>query len=470
MDAHQHREFAAHWRSAFGRVSAIPFVFLGVGLYRAWLSIFFRFDAFPGIGVSDYFLFESAIGIASLALAFAAGRMGPLWQRPRTHVACAALMTAGAALLSFGCFALESPALRIGGLVLGGAGLGALILMWAEFYGSLNPLRVALYHALAISLGEAIKWLFMGLDTSHLVIFAIALPPVCFACVHASMKRLPEKQLGRPSVTGDAKSIPWKPIVLMATCTFAAAFGALPNQPLVGGNIAGALFVTALVFFGVLSASKWFNFDTVYQLAFPLFIVGFLFVMPAFGGNGQIMAFCYDAGYTMLSMYIMIVLSNITYRFGVSAVWLNGIERGIRYLVELAGWLTFFVASSHLGQNESGTLYDAIAIVVVLAFLVIFFTERGLSAKWGIVLDDSLEDESKASQSAMRASDLSRSFGLTPREEEVLQLLAQHMTVADIERALFVSQGTVKAHISHIYRKIGIHSKGELFDLLEGGR
>ncbi len=123
-----------------------------------------------------------------------------------------------------------------------------------------------------------------------------------------------------------------------------------------------------------------------------------------------------------------------------------------------------------MGQNESGTLYDAIAIVVVLAFLVIFFTERGLSEKWGIVLDDSLEDESKASQSAMRASDLSRSFGLTPREEEVLQLLAQHMTVADIERALFVSRGTVKAHISHIYRKIGIHRKDELFHLLEGVR
>lgn len=468
MDAYRNPGFAAYWRSAFGRVSSIPLVFLGVGLYRAWLSIFFRFDAFPKIGVSDYFLFESAIGVASLALAFTAGNGGALWQRPRAHLAGAALMTAGAALLSLGCFAVESPALRIGGLVLGGAGLGSLIIMWAEFYGSLNPLRVALYHALAISVGEAIKLLFMGLNTSYLVFFAVVLPSVCFACVRASMKRLPEKQREHPSVTGDAKSIPWKPIALMATCTFAAAFGALPTQPLVAGNIAGALFVTALVFFGVLSASKWFNFDTVYQLAFPLFIAGFLFVMPAVGGNGQIMAFCYDAGYTMLSMYIMIVLSNITYRFGVSAVWLNGIERGIRYLVELAGWATFFAASTHLGRSEGDVLCDAIMLVVVLTFLIIFFTERGLSAKWGVVLDDSLENESRAGQSAMRASDLSRSFGLTPREEEVLQLLAQHMTVAEIERALFVSQGTVKAHISHIYKKIGIHSKSELFELLEG--
>ena len=120
------------------------------------------------------------------------------------------------------------------------------------------------------------------------------------------------------------------------------------TQLLVPGNVLGAMFVTALVFFGVLSASRWFNFDTIYQLAFPLFIVGFLFVMPTFGSNAQIMALCYDAGYTMLSMYIMIVMSNITYRFGVNAVWINGIERGIRYVVELVGGLAFAGASAHL--------------------------------------------------------------------------------------------------------------------------
>nr|WP_253288194.1 MULTISPECIES: helix-turn-helix transcriptional regulator [Paraeggerthella] len=67
----------------------------------------------------------------------------------------------------------------------------------------------------------------------------------------------------------------------------------------------------------------------------------------------------------------------------------------------------------------------------------------------------------------MRVSDLSRVYSLSPREEEVLQLLAQRATVAEIEEALYVSQGTVKAHINHIYRKLGIHSKAELFGLLD---
>lgn len=413
------------------------------------------------------FLFEGAIGIVSLALAFAARRVTPLWANRTAVAVTGACMVGGSALIVLACFAVPLPALKVVGLLAAGGGLGSLILMWAEFYGSLNPMRVALYHAMAIFVGEVVKWLFMGMSVPYLAFFSIVLPIVCLACVRSSMTRLPERDLPPAMKEGDPKTIPWKPILLMAVCTFAGGFGALPTQLLVPGNVLGAMFVTALVFFGVLSASRWFNFDTIYQLAFPLFIVGFLFVMPTFGSNAQIMALCYDAGYTMLSMYIMIVMSNITYRFGVNAVWINGIERGIRYVVELVGWLAFAGASAHLGEEATSILYGGVAVAVVLTFVVIFFTESGLSAKWGVVLkDDPMGSASAEGRMAIRVSDLSRAYNLSPREEEVLQLIAQGDTVAEIEEVLYVSQGTVKAHINHIYRKFNIHSKSELFELL----
>ncbi|RNL47139.1 helix-turn-helix transcriptional regulator [Paraeggerthella hongkongensis] len=468
MESVEKQGFAQRWKAIFGRVAIIPFVFFGVGLYRAWIATLFRYEAFPTITVFDYFLFEAAIGVVSLALAFAARRVAPLWANRPAVIATGASMTGGSALVVIACFFVPFEPLKVVGLLLAGGGLGSLILMWAEFYGSLNPLRVALYHAIAIFVGEVVKWLFLGMSVPYLAFFAVVLPPICLACVRSSMRRLPDRDLPRAVREGDVKTIPWKPIFLMATCTFAAAFGALPMQPLVPGNVVGALFVTGLVFFGVLSASRWFNFDTIYQLAFPLFIVGFLFVMPSFAGSAQIMALCYDAGYTMLSMYIMIVMSNITYRFGVNAVWINGIERGIRYLVELLGWLTFAGASAYLGSTDTSMVYNGIVVAVVVAFLVIFFTERGLSAKWGVALnDDQMESGPAEGRTAMRVSDLSRVYSLSPREEEVLQLLAQRATVAEIEEALYVSQGTVKAHVNHIYRKLGIHSKAELFGLLD---
>ncbi|MEE0592514.1 MAG: helix-turn-helix transcriptional regulator, partial [Eggerthella lenta] len=50
--------------------------------------------------------------------------------------------------------------------------------------------------------------------------------------------------------------------------------------------------------------------------------------------------------------------------------------------------------------------------------------------------------------------------------EEVLLLLAQRKTVGSIERELFIANGTAKTHIRHIYRKLDIHSRDELSDLL----
>ena len=40
----------------------------------------------------------------------------------------------------------------------------------------------------------------------------------------------------------------------------------------------------------------------------------------------------------------------------------------------------------------------------------------------------------------------------------------------EIAEALIVSESTVKAHLSHVYRKLGIHSKQELIALIDGYR
>ena len=44
---------------------------------------------------------------------------------------------------------------------------------------------------------------------------------------------------------------------------------------------------------------------------------------------------------------------------------------------------------------------------------------------------------------------------LTPREREVLKLIAQVLSNGEIASALFISEHTVKNHVSNIYRKLG---------------
>lgn len=52
-----------------------------------------------------------------------------------------------------------------------------------------------------------------------------------------------------------------------------------------------------------------------------------------------------------------------------------------------------------------------------------------------------------------------RTARLTPREREVLSLLAAGASIASIASDLFISQQTVRTHIDRIHSKLGVHSR-----------
>ena len=53
-------------------------------------------------------------------------------------------------------------------------------------------------------------------------------------------------------------------------------------------------------------------------------------------------------------------------------------------------------------------------------------------------------------------------YGLTPRQTEVLMLVARGYSMKSIEEQLVVSSHTVKAHVYGIYQKADIHSRQQL--------
>ena len=66
-----------------------------------------------------------------------------------------------------------------------------------------------------------------------------------------------------------------------------------------------------------------------------------------------------------------------------------------------------------------------------------------------------------------RAVPLPGTEGLTPQEEAVADLAATGLTNKEIAAQLFLSPRTVSTHLSRVFPKLGITSRGALRDALD---
>lgn len=93
---------------------------------------------------------------------------------------------------------------------------------------------------------------------------------------------------------------------------------------------------------------------------------------------------------------------------------------------------------------------------------------RATSGAWFRVHASPLGDDGRVAVviEAARPSDLVpillESYGLTPRESEVVPLLARGLSTKDIASELCISRHTVNDHMKLIFAKCGVTSRGEL--------
>ena len=177
-----------------------------------------------------------------------------------------------------------------------------------------------------------------------------------------------------------------------------------------------------------------------------------------------------SSAYTAQSILIMLIMANICYRYGVSAIWLFGIERSVRQITMWLGRAVGDVVETTSLFGDTGHLIVSfLAIVAVIFATTILLSERDLSSRWGANFLAGGTDSAamiRKQELADRCREIAHRYKLSPREEEVLLLLAQHKTVGIIERELFIANGTAKAHVRHVYQKLDIHTRSELFNMI----
>lgn len=73
------------------------------------------------------------------------------------------------------------------------------------------------------------------------------------------------------------------------------------------------------------------------------------------------------------------------------------------------------------------------------------------------------ENSGKEEPKTCHLPDFAKAYRLTRRETEIAQLILQGKTNAEIAGELFISETTVKKHVSNIFEKTGISRREELF-------
>ena len=76
-------------------------------------------------------------------------------------------------------------------------------------------------------------------------------------------------------------------------------------------------------------------------------------------------------------------------------------------------------------------------------------------------------EEAAAGSLETRCAHAAARFGLTPREAEIVALLAQGRNGVRIQEALVITRNTYKTHVRHIYEKMGVHDQQEVMDLIQ---
>lgn len=118
---------------------------------------------------------------------------------------------------------------------------------------------------------------------------------------------------------------------------------------------------------------------------------------------------------------------------------------------------------------------DVRTVIILLAFFaLLLLAALHIVRLWRLRAHDvqrvRQQADMQASAEALFADACARvaaRYGLTPRESEVLVLLARGRNARHIAESLVISDGTARTHIMHIYQKMEINSQQSLMDRVE---
>ncbi|WP_283169621.1 helix-turn-helix transcriptional regulator [Curtanaerobium respiraculi] len=367
---------------------------------------------------------------------------------------------------------LASPDASVLAGILAGIGATGLYLSWVPCYARID-LRCAVACIFsAMLIGMILRIPFDMLPTgAHCLVLALAPLANPLMLKRALANPLPQ---GRPPQIyfGNAfESPPLKILLGVAVCAFiigiAPSMAATPSPTprfelslvhhLSEALAAGMILWWVFYFRGKLHLTNMWR-------AIVILLATSLFFMPTLGADwiGWTLVLM-AVGQTLLVNVMLAMLSDAARHCSDSPYLVFG-GAWIAYAAPLA--LGMLVGPIIYQQPNTEFLITLLAYALTLAAILTLNDRNFVESRIFRDLDVPDTETAMFENIDTQCDNLAGVYGLTGRETEVIKLLVKGRSKSYIAEELIISENTVRSHARHIYKKLDVHSKQDIMDLL----
>ena len=501
-------------RTATGQGANLAVIVLGFGFCRAWIVACLAIPTIHRAVYGTNWLYLTMGALAALFVAFATHATVGKSERFHEHVAESTFGLLLASSLAIpASLVLDSLLLAFVGFMTGGIAAGMLQVLLGERFSTHETTFVTIASALA----AIVTALCLVCSEEVVRIIGYAAFPLCsFLLLTIECKRNriswrtgrsldeidgpayseriaaeAEGFEGLPSIPNETGKLVAKLMASVAIFSFLVRmFDSVPASGIdpfgaIGGSSLFALVVVGFAFSATAMVMKErFDVTRVYRVAVPIMVLGCVVLAVFFEVNSAIAILLIGIGYEFFDVLVWILFASMSRTHRDGAGYIYGLGVASMFFGMAAGLLAGDLAHTLISSGALQLTMIAMASIISLVFTGFMLFPEGMMSKLSPLRPETKKQrkaspdsearttEEKASASEQRpleerCSDVARDCGLTPREGEVLILLAKGRTVPVIARDLQIAKGTARTHTERIYRKLDVHKQQELIDKVE---
>ena len=230
------------------------------------------------------------------------------------------------------------------------------------------------------------------------------------------------------------------------------------------GNTIVLVVASAIAVYMALFRKMNFN-RLIYLIGFPMMVLGLVIALSPGSLAMPLGNAVYLLGYHTFYAVIWALYSYLVRFSSFNYYWLPITAAVGGFAGRFFSVMALEFADEYIDLGLYLPFIASVVVVLVMTLAVFLCSQNNMKSGWGSIApgnDDFILDSFERNCMVV-----AKSAGLTPRESDVLQLLARGRNRQYIAENLVISEGTAKTHIKHVYRKVGVHSQQELIDVVE---